>query len=251
MQTRKLWMLALCSGLAMAGCKTTGTDLGGMLDAGTSLATAATLSDGDVKKLGDQTTAHSDSENRVAAAGSKQAKRLSGLTSGWKQVDGKNLEYKVYMSPEVNAFAVPNGSIRFYSGLLDAMNDDEVRYVIAHEIGHVVLGHSKKAMQVEYATLAARQAGAASGNAAVSSLSASSIGELGQALIGAQFSQAQENEADDFAVELLKKSGKPTAGAVTALRKLEKLHGNERSMFSSHPAPGDRAKRLESKIASR
>ncbi|NMG70703.1 peptidase [Azoarcus communis] len=251
MQARRYSVLAMCSVMALAGCKTSGTDLGGMLDAGASLMTAATLSDGDVKTLGDQTIAHHDKKNRVASAGSHHAKRLAGLTAGWKEVEGRSLEYKVYISPEVNAFAVPNGSIRFYSGLLDSMTDDEVRYVIAHEIGHVVLGHSKKALQVEYATLAARQAGAASGNTAVSAMSSSSIGELGQALIGAQFSQSQENEADDFAVDLLKKTGKPTGGAVTALRKLEKLHGNQRSMFSSHPAPGDRAKRLEARIASK
>jgi len=32
---------------------------------------------------------------------------------------------------------------------------------------------------------------------------------------------------------------------VTALRKLQKIHGNESSKFSSHPAPGGRPDALE------
>lgn len=33
--------------------------------------------------------------------------------------------------------------------------------------------------------------------------------------------------------------------AVSALRKLENMFGNESSVFSSHPAPGDRADAME------
>ena len=33
-----------------------------------------------------------------------------------------------------------NGTVRVYAGLLDAMTDDEVRFVIGHEVGHVKLG---------------------------------------------------------------------------------------------------------------
>jgi putative metalloprotease len=32
---------------------------------------------------------------------------------------------------------------------------------------------------------------------------------------------------------------------VSALRKLEKLYGNDSSVFSSHPVPGERADALE------
>lgn len=39
--------------------------------------------------------------------------------------------------------------------------------------------------------------------------------------------------------------------SVTALRKLESKFGNQSGLFSSHPAPGARALRLESQIANR
>ncbi len=48
--------------------------------------------------------------------------------------------------------------VRVYSGLMDVMNDNEVEGVLGHEMGHVALGHTRKAMQVAYATVAARTA---------------------------------------------------------------------------------------------
>ncbi len=246
----KLWVItALAAGAALAGCKSSGLDLNSMISAGHSVATAASLSDADIKALGDRTIAEEDKQNKVAPPGNKYAKRLASLTSQWRNVDGMALEYKVYLKQEINAFAVPNGSIRVYSGLMDKMTDDELRYVIGHEVGHVMLGHSKSAMQMAYTAAAARDVAAASGHAVAASLSQSQLGEMAEALLNAQFSQKQENEADDFAVSFLKQRGLKPAAAVTALRKLEAESGNSRSVFSSHPAPGDRAVRLEKTIA--
>ena len=36
------------------------------------------------------------------------------------------------------------------------MTDNKVEAVLGHEMGHVALGHTRKAMQTAYATLAAR-----------------------------------------------------------------------------------------------
>lgn len=232
----------------LVGCKSSDLNLQGMVSAGQGLVTAATLTDEDMRQLGDQTIAQLDRSNRVAPAQSDYSKRLARLAAPWQQVEGIQLEYKVYLDPEVNAFAVPNGSIRFYSGLMDEMTDDEVRYVIAHEIGHVVLGHSKTAFQTAYAASSARQAVAASGQSTAAALSSSQLGDLGEKLVSAQFSQRHENEADDFAIQLMIKSNYDPAAAVSALRKIERKYGNHRSLFASHPASGDRAKRLAAQI---
>ena len=98
---------------------------------------------------------------RFAAPNSEYAQRLARVTEKLQSVNGVPLNYKVYMTNEMNANATPDGSVRVYSGLMDKMNDDELRFVIGHEIGHVALGHSKKAMQVAYTTAAARDAAGA------------------------------------------------------------------------------------------
>ncbi len=63
------------------------------------------------------------------------------------------------MAKDVNAFAMANGCIRVYSGLMDMMTDNEVEAVIGHEMGHVALGHVKKGMQVALGNAGASSCG--------------------------------------------------------------------------------------------
>lgn len=224
-----------------------GFDLGGMLEAGKDLTSAATLTDGQVKQLASEASQAYDQSNQVAPSSSPYAQRLAKLTKGMK-IDGKvKPDIKVYLVKDVNAFAMADGAIRVFAGLMDQMTDDEVRYVIGHEIGHVSLGHSKKAFQTAYVTSAARKAGVASGSGLVK-LSDEALGELAEQLVHAQYSQANENEADRYALKFMKTNGYDPKAAASALRKLEKMYGNDSSVFSSHPAPGDRAAAIEKAV---
>ena len=139
-----------------------------------------------------------------------------------------------------------NGCIRVFAGLMDMMTDDEVRAVVGHEIGHVLLGHSKKSMQTAYTLQAAR--GAAGAVSATAALNQSELGDLGHKFIEAQFSQAQETDADDQSYGMLHKEKLSRTGLVTLFQKLAKLEGSGHSMFSSHPSSPDRAQRIQSRI---
>ena len=129
------------------------------------------------------------------------------------------VNYKVYITKDVNAWAMANGCVRVYSGLMDMMNDNEVRGVVGHEMGHVALGHTKKAMQVAYATSAARTVASSAGGVA-GALSGSQLGDFSEKLINAQFSQTQESAADDYSFDLQKKKNLDPSGLVTAFNKL-------------------------------
>ncbi|MFX6918879.1 M48 family metalloprotease, partial [Acinetobacter baumannii] len=87
------------------------------------------------------------------------------------------------------------------------MSDNEIEGVLGHEMGHVALGHTRKAAQTAYAAAAVRGAAGASKSGALAALSGSQLGELTESLVNAQFSQSQESDADDFSYELLKKRG--------------------------------------------
>ncbi|MGL6047170.1 MAG: M48 family metallopeptidase [Vogesella sp.] len=241
--------LALVSLLSLALCgPAQAFGLNSLLSAGTDLVKSATLSDAEVQAMAAESSKVMDKQAKVAAAGSPQAKRLAKIVSGLTSEDGLKLNFKVYLDKEVNAFAMADGTVRVYSGLLDKMTDDEVRYVIGHEIGHVKLGHSKKAMQVAYAASAARKAAAGSGNANVAAFSESEMGELSEQILHAQFSQSQESDADAYAVDFLKRHNYKLDAAPSALRKLAALYGNDSSLLSSHPAAGDRADKVEKLI---
>ncbi|MBN3002329.1 putative metalloprotease [Chromobacterium alkanivorans] len=223
-------------------------DLGAMIGAGTDLVKSATLSDADVKAMAAESSVVMDKKNKVAPASNAYSKRLAKMVKGLDSEDGTKLNFKVYLTKEVNAFAMADGTVRVYSGLMDKMNDDEVRFVIGHEIGHVKLGHTKKAMQLAYATSAARKGAAGSGNSVASSLSESELGGFAEAVVNAQFSQSQESDADAYSVGFLKRHNYNVQGGPAALRKLADLYGNDSSLLSSHPAPGDRAVKLEKQI---
>ena len=109
---------------------------------------------------------------------------------------------------------------------MDQMNDDELRGVIGHEMGHVALGHSKKAMQTAYAVSAARTAAGAA-SPGVAALTSSQLGDITEKFINAQFSQTQESAADDYSFDLMKQKGMNQKGLVTAFQKLAKLDGGK------------------------
>jgi putative metalloprotease len=223
-------------------------DLGKALGAAKGAAGAMSLTDDDIRAQSRRMADQMDGQAPVAPASSPYAKRLAALTQTCREDQGLALNYKVYLTKEVNAFAMADGSIRFYSGLMDMMTDDEIRYVVGHEIGHVQAGHTKKRMQVAMSTGAAQQAAAAAGGKA-GALAQSDLGELFVKVIKAQHSQSNENEADDYAMQFLSRRNHDRRAAVTALEKLDQLSGGGSSNWlSTHPAPKDRAQRMRTQL---
>ena len=246
-------LVGLLAGL-LGGCANNGSvsnvNLESVAQAGGSAFKAATLSDADVKTLSEQSCAEMDKQSKISPVKSKYSVRLTKVVKGMpKSVSDTAINYKVYETKDVNAWAMINGCVRVYSGLMDLMTDDELRGVIGHELGHVALGHSKKAMQVAYTATAARQAASAAGGT-VAQLSASQLGDLSEKLINAQFSQTQETEADDYAFDLLTTAKLKLEGLITAFEKLAKL-GDSNSMFSSHPSSSGRAQHIRDRIAAK
>ncbi|MBR9830126.1 MAG: M48 family metallopeptidase [Oceanospirillales bacterium] len=225
---------AMLIGGSLTGCvegNLNTTSLSALQDA----AKAATLTEGDAKAMAAQAAEQMDSQNTVLPASSKYSKRLNHLVAKFRNEDGLALNFKVYDSKEINAFAMSDGTIRVYRGLLDNFSDDEVRFVIGHEIGHVKLGHSLNAMRTAYATSAVRK-GVASQGGQAGQLSSSQLGALGEALINAQFSQSQERNSDTYAVSFMKKHGFNPRAGLSVMKKFQQMDGGKGSMLSSHPA---------------
>jgi putative metalloprotease len=133
---------------------------------------------------------------------------------------------------------------------MDMMSDDEIRYVIGHEIGHVQAGHSRKRLQLAMSSARRRQAVAATGGSAAA-LAESDLGELFVKVVRAQHSQGNENEADDFAMRFLSQRGFDRRAAArrrwtssTPWAAAAAAH-----WLSTHPAPRDRAERMRRQAA--
>lgn len=242
---KRSFLSLLAGGCVLAGCsmlQNGKVDLSTAASAGGDLYKAATLSDEQIQTIAQQAVASTDKSNKVLAGG-KYGSRLNKIVGKLKNQDGQKFEFKVYQSKEVNAFAMANGSVRVYSGLMDRMTDDELLFVIGHEIGHVKHGHSKEKTRLAYAASAARK-GVASSNSIAGTVAASELGAFSEEIINAQFSQSEETESDEYGLEILKKNKRPVKAAPAALRKLASL-GGDHGFLSSHPDPEDRAKHLE------
>lgn len=142
-------LLATSMAAALTGCQN--MDSNGLLSSGAEAFQAYSLSDAQVKALSDQACKDMDSKATIAPAGSEYATRLGKIAAALgDNINGQPVNYKVYMAKDVNAFAMANGCIRVYSGLMDMMTDNEVEAVIGHEMGHVALGHVKKGCRLRW-----------------------------------------------------------------------------------------------------
>ncbi|MEE4113785.1 MAG: M48 family metallopeptidase [Desulfobacteraceae bacterium] len=234
--------LLLLIGLSavLPGCENTDMQLA--TEAGIDAYKAVTLSDQAVAELAGKSSAFMDSRHPVAPAASGYAKRLQALVGDLYEQDGYTFNFKVYLRDEVNAFAMADGTIRIFSGLMDMLDDGELRFVIGHEMGHIVKQHTRKQLRLAYAASAVRK-GLAAQEGLAADLARSQLGGLVEQLMGAQFSQLEEKVADDYGLSFLMSQGHAPEAAVSALNKLAGL-GSGHSFLSSHPDPALRAERI-------
>lgn len=246
--TKNVSLVGICLALLLGliGCED--TNLRMATEAGMEAVKAITLSDEEVHQLAEKAAAHADAENRLAPPDNAYAERLRRLTKPHRSRSGYTFDYGVYLSPKVNAFALADGTIRFYSGLMDMMSDEELLFVIGHEMGHVVEEHIEKKMVLALASSALRK-GIASQENIIGDLARSSLGSFLQRFAQATFSREEEKAADGYALEFMRQEGYDPAQAVSALEKLASL-GSEHSFLSTHPEPQARAERLRERLSS-
>ncbi len=234
------YLLSFILLLPLTACEETNIWL--LADAATDAATAITLSDEDVMQLAAQAAVASDNKNKVAPPSNEYHKRLQRLVGKHEKRDGHTFNYRVYLTSKVNAFAMADGTIRVYSGLMDIMTDEELLFIIGHEMGHIVKKHSKKQAIMAYSSRAIRK-GLASQNNEVGQLAISVVGAFSEQLTNAQFSQHEERQADIYGAQFLKDHGIGISVAVSSLNKLADLAKNH-TFLSSHPNPDTRADKL-------
>ncbi len=210
-----------------------------------------TFSNEDAAKLSKEAVRKMDSTNVVAGPKDGYAVRLNKIFGKHVNEKGLTLNYKVYLTKDVNAFATADGSVRVFSGLMDIMDDNQLLAVIGHEIGHVANQDSRDAMKAVLRKSAL--VGAVSSQSdKVAKLTDSQYGQLANAIIDSKYSRKQESEADDFSYEFMKRNGYNVNAVESAFAILANMSGGASAdfltkMMSSHPDPKDRAEKAKSR----
>jgi Zn-dependent protease with chaperone function len=130
----------------------------------------------------------------------------------------KPLHFRVVNSPVVNAFALPNGEIIIYSGILKKMNDyTELAGLIGHEVTHINSRHSIKILCKSLAGYIFVSALFSDVNGIVAVLA-----DNAHQLNTLSYSRTFEAEADEQAVYLMMQNNINPCGIVSLFEMLEK-----------------------------
>lgn len=180
--------------------------------------------------------------------------QLGALTN--RMADALELEkirVHLYEIDPVNGLAAPDGKIYITRGFYRKFTDGEVTAaelasVVAHELGHVALGHSRRRMIDFSGQNALRTALAMILSRFIPGIGGW-IANFLTTMLAARLSRGDEYEADEYAAALLIKSGIGTAPQISLLSKLEALtktgHGAAPAWLMSHPKTLDRIAAIE------
>lgn len=170
-----------------------------------------------------------------------------------KALDLPRIKVHIYEIDPVNGLAAPDGRIFITRGFYNRytagdVTASEMASVIAHELGHVALGHSRRRM-IDF-----------SGQNALRTALAMMLGRIIPgvgiwiantitSLLAARLSRVDEYEADAYASALLTKSGIGTEAQKSLFHKLEDLTnskgGTAPAWLLSHPKTHERIKAIE------
>jgi putative metalloprotease len=165
----------------------------------------------------------------------------------------ENIKVHIYEIKPVNGLAAPDGRIFITRGFYDkfrqgAVSASEMATVIAHELGHVALGHSRRRMIDFSGQNALRTALAMILSRFLPGVGVWIANGL-TTLLAARLSRKDEYEADSYAAALLTKAGIGIGPQISLFHKLEALTqsnaGRAPAWLLSHPKTVERVKALE------
>jgi predicted Zn-dependent protease len=160
-------------------------------------------------------------------------------------------QFGVLEAPEVNAFAVPGGTIFVTKGLVQRMRSEaELAGVLAHEISHVLRKHHLKAIQKGAQT---SLAGEALQHALKdpSGVARDKLITLGNELYTRGLDKSDELEADRLGVVIAARAGYDSYGLPSVLQTLQAMNAQDSAlalMFKTHPTPGERLGALSDRM---
>jgi len=166
--------------------------------------------------------------------------------------------FGVVDSSDVNAFALPGGTIVITAGLYDRLRDEsELAAVLAHEISHVVEKHQVKAIQKamgkDFANELAGDVTGRSDNALVRRFGGQAF-SVGTQVLARGLDKQDEYQADRHGMVIAARAGYNPFAMAGVLQTLDASGPQDRAMalmFSTHPTAASRIEMLEASVGTK
>lgn len=157
----------------------------------------------------------------------------------------KPLTFTVLKADEVNAFALPNGQIVVYEGILEKMRtSDQLVALLGHEASHINQRHSMKMMSRNLAGYLIISILLTDVNGVMTV-----IADNAQELHSLSYSRKFEQEADEKGLQILMNNRANPRGMVQLFEQLEQEETlTIPALLSSHPLTAERKKHMNTLI---
>ncbi len=181
--------------------------------------------------------------NQIFARLLPEAKKVSSEANDW------NWEVHVVSTNEINAWCMAGGKIAVFTGLVKQLNttDDELAFVIAHEIGHALGGHTAAEHSMQILT----NIGLLTYNSkhANNPQLQEKVQSLSKLLVTLPYSRIEETQADKIGLDLMTRAGYVPEASISVWEKWIKLGGQQVPEFQSgHPSHENRIATLKGLI---
>ena len=199
------------------------------------------------KALGERALAIIDQNLRPSGLPKADQARIAARFREAAAVAAPGVEVRLlFRAGDVNAFALPGGTIVIFDGIVElADDDDRVLGVLGHELGHVVGRHPMRQLL---------QAVGLVGFAAFVWSDFSTVAANIPVILGTmRYGRAFENEADAFSVEFMRRNARPVAALREMFERLQQVSGSGRGgavpeFLSTHPGTAERIEWLRQEI---
>ena len=160
-----------------------------------------------------------------------------------------NFNVMVVPTPEINAAALPGGFLMINKGIIDSMPEDQLAFVIGHEIAHVQLRHFATTMNMTHAmeVLGVAEGGLEGGDRPMVEDNAATLERMARS-----YARNLELEGDLYGMLYAMRAGYPAASGVEAMRTMKRLVGDTppgMEELVDHPSFTDRIDQLGKGLA--
>jgi len=199
----------------------------------------AGISEAELKKQADKDIAKMDKDQDIVD--DQYHQDLMKVMKKIPLPNGLKLDVQVYWSPYLYVFTLANGAIRVNHGVIEKLSDDELLFVMAHEVAHLISGDYLKSHRNEH-NMHAFEKMLNMGGESMGSMSNGVLAGVTSEMRKSRFQKHEEYNADEFSMKVLRKNGVPRKAAEDALELLMYL---DAPILKMHPTGYERLRNIK------